>query len=148
MSNTKNTKIVAGFPGVGKTFFAANSSLDVADSDNSLFSKSEDFPENYIEHIKSLMGKKDVIMVSTHKEVRQALVDHGLPFILVYPTRDQKEAYLSRFRERGCSEQFIELLGNNFYRWTNELTWQRGCTHVLLQEGEYLSDREYWIKNV
>lgn len=80
------TKIIAGFPGVGKsTLF--NNGLNCTDSDSSKFPK-DAFPRNYIEHIKSLLEKKehDYIFVSTHETVRHALLAARLNFMLVYPS--------------------------------------------------------------
>ena len=49
--------------------------------------RNPEFPKNYIEHIKENIGKVDYIFVSTHEEVRKALTDAGIEFILVYQPR-------------------------------------------------------------
>jgi len=86
------TLVVSGFPGVGKThYFLTESSHTIVDSDSSSYSwlrpgvRNPGFPRNYIDQIKSLLGKCDVILVSSHKDVRDALVDQGILFTLVYP---------------------------------------------------------------
>jgi hypothetical protein len=71
----KKTIIVSAFPGTGKTYCWVNTDLDVIDSDFSTFAKS-DFPNNYIKHIKSKIGTKDIILVSSHSIVREALVKY------------------------------------------------------------------------
>ena len=133
------TKLYAAFPGCGKSHYYRNSELDVLDSDSSTFDKSK-FPENYIEHIKNNMGKVDVIMISSHKEVRDALVDNELPFTLVYPDKDLKGDYVARYKERGSPEKFVELISKNWYNWIGELKDQEGCEKIVLKQGEYLSD--------
>lgn len=66
----KQTLVISAFPGCGKShFFRENKDKEVLDSDSSKFDKTH-FPQNYIEHIKSNLGKVDIIMVSSHKEVR------------------------------------------------------------------------------
>ena len=103
------TVLCAAFPGTDKSHYFRNSELDVLDSDSSTFDKSE-FPANYIEHIKNNMGKVDVILISSHEEVRDALVESELPFTLVYPDKDLKGDYIARYKERGSPEKFIELI--------------------------------------
>lgn len=105
-SRDKITKVISGFPGAGKSYFATHcgSNLVVQDSDSSQFSwirpgeRHPDFPQNYIQHIKDLLGTADIIFVSSHKEVRAALVEAGVPFMLVYPKRNAKAEFLARYR--------------------------------------------------
>ena len=74
----KKTTIISAFPLCGKTYFSQNcGDFVVIDSDSSNFSwvkdsngnrtskRNPDFPGNYIEHIKSNIGKVDYILVST-----------------------------------------------------------------------------------
>jgi hypothetical protein len=50
------------------------------DSDSSKFDKAN-FPDNYIEHIKQKISEGYArIFISSHKEVREALVKNGLEF--------------------------------------------------------------------
>lgn len=56
-----------------------------------------DFPVNYINYIKDMVGKVDVIFVSTHYNVRQALGDNNISYILVYPAVDTKDEMLQRY---------------------------------------------------
>jgi hypothetical protein len=91
----------------------------VSDSDSSLFSKlsngekNPDFPNNYIQHIKSLINEKDFIFVSSHKEVREALKANNIPFILIYPNKDLLSEYLIRYTERGNENSFIDFIRKN-----------------------------------
>ncbi len=135
-----NTLIVSAFPGCGKShFFRENKNKIVLDSDSSKFDKS-DFPNNYIEHIKSNIGKADIILVSSHKEVRDALVENNIKFTLVYPDKSIKDEYIQRYIDRGNSEKFVELLTKNWLTWIDELDNQIGCKKIKLNKGEYLSD--------
>lgn len=135
-----NTMVISAFPGCGKShYFRNNSDKIVLDSDSSTFDKS-DFPRNYIQHIKSNLGMADIIMVSSHKEVRDALVENEIEFTLVYPESDIKEDYIQRYIDRGSPESFIKLLNNNWENWISELEEQTGCDKVKLKKGQYLSD--------
>jgi len=140
------TLIVSAFPGTGKTWFYMNNTepLKVRDSDSSKFPKA-DFPANYIAYIKETMALEgeqavDIILVSSHKVVRDALVAEGLPFLLVYPTGGLKDEYISRFVERGSSAFFIELLTLNWDAWIKELDEQKNCSKYILASGEYIKD--------
>lgn len=135
------TKIISAFPGVGKTFLFNNTEKKILDSDSSKFDKSK-FPQNYIEHIKRNIGKVDVILVSSHKEVREALVENNIYFTLVYPKKDLKKEYIKRYKERGNLGGFVELLSDNWDDWIEELQNQKGCDQYELLSGEYLSNYE------
>ena len=116
------------------------------DSDASRFSwtspgvRNPDFPQNYIQHIRENIGKVDIILVSTHAAIRNAFVASELRFTLVYPTPDQKDDYLIRFRERGSTPEFVEMMSQSWTPFLTELIYQGGCYHHILQKGEYLAD--------
>lgn len=135
-----NTLVVSAFPGCGKShLFRNKGEKKILDSDSSTFDKSQ-FPDNYITHIKSNLGNVDIILVSSHKVVRDALEKEGIDFTLVYPNREIKDEYIQRYVDRGNDEKFVELLKSNWNNWMDELESQTGCNKVELKEGEYLSD--------
>lgn len=149
MEKLKKAKIISGFPGVGKsTLLKSTSEKVVLDSDSSNFSwanqlkgeRDPNWPNNYIDHIKNETDKADVILVSSHDVVRNALVANGIDFALVYPSLEMKEEYIQRYKDRGSNEKFILLLEANYETWIKELMSQKGCNHVVLQPGQYLSD--------
>ncbi len=140
----KTAIIIAGFPGAGKTYFYENTPKKVLDSDSSKFDKSN-FPNNYIENIKMNIENFDIILVSTHKEVRDALVKNKLPFYLVYPELTSKDEFLKKYKERGNSKEFIKKIDKNWHKWINDLDQQQGCKHCLLLPHLHLSDV---VKNI
>ena len=139
-NNIANTLVVSAFPGCGKShLFRNKGDKKILDSDSSTFDKSQ-FPENYINHIKSNVGNVDIILVSSHKVVRDALENEGIEFTLVYPNREIKDEYIQRYVDRGNDDKFVELLKNNWDIWMDELETQTGCNKFELNKGEYLSD--------
>ena len=115
------------------------------DSDSSNFSwikdengnntkdRNPDFPNNYIEHIKENIGKYKYIFVSSHKEVRDALLDNCLFFYLVYPDDRRKEEFIQRYKDRGNDESFIQLVDKNWDNWLSEIYWiETGCEKVCM----------------
>lgn len=136
----KDTKLISAFPGCGKSHLFRNAGDKVIlDSDSSTFDKSE-FPKNYITHIKENMGKVDVILISSHDVVRDALLVNGLKFTLVYPDISIKDEYIQRYIDRGNNDAFVKLLEENWESWIGDMENQKGCNHIKLKSGEYLSD--------
>lgn len=134
------THIIAGFPGVGKSWLKDKLGEEVSDSDSSKFPKDE-FPQNYIDHIKSLQGKKKIILVSTHKDVLNKLEEEGISYILAYPKRELKEEYLERYKERGSPPQFIELLDKKWDSFIDDLEQANPTKRIILNKGEFLKDK-------
>lgn len=131
------TKVMSGFPGVGKSHLFREQSisdLSILDSDSSNFSwvlledgtptkeRHPEFPDNYVEHINSYLGKCDILCVSSHKVVRDALKDKlGNKFVVAYPDKSLKEDYLLRYKKRGSSDQFIDMIANNWNAFIDEI---------------------------
>jgi hypothetical protein len=135
------TKVYSAFPGVGKTTYFNTTSKNVLDSDSSKFDK-KNFPSNYIDHIKKNIENESVdkILISSHKDVRDALVKEGINFVLVYPDSSIKDEYIQRYKDRGNNDSFVKLLENNWDNWMEEMDNQKGCYRVKLNAGQYLAD--------
>lgn len=153
----KRTLIIAAFPGCGKSQCKKDHPNHlILDSDSSLFSwvwvegeqnveRNPNFPNNYIEHIKENIGKVDVIFVSSHDVVRDALRENGIKYYLVYPNINLKDEYLERYKNRGSSLGFINLLNSKWDEWISELVHQKEedkpyQTLIELSEGQYIND--------
>lgn len=107
--------------------------FSILDSDSSNFSwvkdkdgnntttRNPNFPQNYIEHIKSNIGKVDIIFVSSHEIVRQALYENDIKTVIVYPSKDMKEDFIKRYKDRGNNESFIKFISTNWDRFINEI---------------------------
>ncbi len=145
--NKSKPLLVAGFPGTGKSHYCYNGDYShyippkfATDSDSSKFDKTN-FPNNYIKHIKEKISEGySRIFISSHKEVRDALVKNGLEFTLVYPKKELKEEYLKRYKERGSPDSFINLISNNWDLWVDELQKQKGCKHIELESGQFMGN--------
>ncbi|QXN70428.1 putative AAA family ATPase [Bacillus phage vB_BspM_AgentSmith] len=123
--------VISAFPGLGKTYATqklVEEGFNVSDSDSSHFNK-EHFPGNYVEHIKSkIQDYRDMntssakfIFVSTHKEVRDALIENGIKFVIFYPDVGSKDDIFKRYEERGSNEAFIKHLETNYDSWIEEI---------------------------
>lgn len=135
-------RIVSAFPGCGKSYLSKKHP-HISDSDSSHFDKRY-FPGNYLDHIQAIYDRGACSFVSSHALVREGLVKHGLPFVLVYPALYCKEEYLERYRLRGSPQAFIDLLDKNWETWISECEAQAECIHIRLTKGQYLSDVIKW----
>lgn len=147
----KKTIIVSGFPGVGKSFMFNNESdLTILDSDSSKFSwikdsegnntkeRNPEFPKNYIQHIKENIGKVDIIMVSSHDVVRNALKENNIDYLLFYPNRELKEEYIQRYISRGNDDSFIKMIDSNWNNFITDIEREDFPILVKLESGEYI----------
>ncbi|MDT0160378.1 hypothetical protein [Bacillus sp. AG4(2022)] len=142
----KDTLVISGFPGVGKShLYQTNEKLAVLDSDSSRFSwinlvRNPQFPDNYMRHIKNNLGFVDNILISSHDVVRKALKENNLNYVLVYPSIDLKEEYIERYKSRGSSKDFIEHIENNWEKYILEIEKETFPKLLRLESGQYLKD--------
>lgn len=135
------TKIISGFPGVGKSHLGKrlDNEVKVLDLESSDF-KGENRWEDYKNEIKNQVGKVDVLFVSSNTETRKILSELGLNFYLVYPDKSLKDEYMRRYRERGSSEEFIDMMDKNFDLFIDSIENEEvRCAKIKLTgEDEYL----------
>lgn len=155
-----NTKIISAFPACGKTYafkklnekgykvinqdinqFIWCHDYNPANSDKIETYRNPEFPENYIKYIKENIGKVDYIFVSSYKEIRDALIDNGIHFTLVYPDRKMKAEWVGRCFLRGNGEEFCQLIADNWDKWIDELDKVENCVRYILGK-EYPIDWE------
>lgn len=145
----KKTIVISAFPASGKTYacdLLTKEGYKVLDSDSSKFSwlpykdpqvylrkngdvdivkgytpRNPEFPQNYINHIKENIGKVDYIFVSSHKEVRDALIENNIPFKLVYPYRPLKAEWIGRCYLRDGNTDLCDKLVKNWDKWIDEI---------------------------
>jgi hypothetical protein len=152
MSNERGemqTKVICGFPGVGKTYYRKHSSRNVLDSDSSTFSwlqpgvRNPEFPANYMDHIQEALDYAPddncIVLVSSHAVVREALHKARIPFTLVYPDINSKEEYLKRYADRGSDDSFVKLLDTNWNEWIKQMQEEKDCEHIVMLPGEHLT---------
>jgi hypothetical protein len=144
-ARTQRRSVIAAFPATGKTYIAGRDHR-FADSDSSGFSwespgvRNPEWPANYMAHIKGLIADGRHVLCSTHQEVRDALVDAGLPFTLVYPAEDQRDEYIRRMTARGSAPRLIDFVAGRWDELIAGCRAQDRCDHVVLTEGRYLLD--------
>lgn len=136
--------IISGFPGSGKSYFTKNMIKKfpnlkdkVIDLDSSkyhknfpgdyaaaIYNKAKDLCVNnssypYADSSFGLKGLSGIILISTHKEVLEALNKKSLQYVTVVPI--EKGVTLTRLEERGDSQEFIDMINRNFDDYTSDL---------------------------
>ena len=134
-SNFTSKLIIAGFPGVGKSTAAKNRPeifVDMESSDYHWVYKdgtkcvNPEWPNNYITAIIEQADKPYdsnhrylYVCTSTHKEVLDEFRARGLYYTAIVPKT--KSLYLQRYRDRGSSQEFIDLLDKKFEEFIEDI---------------------------
>lgn len=145
----KEPLIICGFPGVGKT--ACEKYARVLDAESSAFShiidheqmtcrKNDEFPTNYIDMVESEMksDRWDIILLSSHKLVRDELKRRGIRFIAVCPRFACQDEYMARYLRRGSSYDFIRNIYVNWDEYINDMLEEDVA--ICIDKGQYLKD--------
>ncbi len=158
--NKKKPLIISGFGGVGKTTLAEKYK-NVIDLESSKYQfivpemtrencekmkasldrqKNSEWPENYIKAIHEASEKYDVICIRYNGAKEPNFLDtYGIDYIVAYPTkRAFNNHYIKRFRERGNTEEFIEVIKRYFticYEKSKNLS-----NKIVLRDNETLED--------
>lgn len=150
-------KIISAFPGIGKTtlvqinknyidlessdykWIDIDKTLPIEERKGTAKTINPDFPENYIKKIIELTDMGFNVLISSHKEVREALQARGIKYTIVLPSLDMKEEMINRYLSRGNQESFVNLLKTNYEKFVEDLSMDSN-EKVVLKSGQYLSD--------
>ncbi len=144
-----NTKIIAAFPGTGKSHFVSNSRKSAIDLDSNSYTsgytaggaaRNQDFPDNYISAIERTRGKSSLLFIAVHPLVIERLLSKKVQLTLVYPEASLKHEYMQRFRERGDSQDFIELMDKTWNELLARLAQYKDIELIVLRQGQFISD--------
>lgn len=101
----------------------------------------DNFPFNYIEDIKYYKNKTNFLFISTNPVVLKELYKQSIDVILVYPNIKLKSEYMLRYKNRGSSTDFIQMLDKNWENWINELEDIKFINKIILNKNEYLENK-------
>lgn len=157
----KKTLVIAGFPGVGKSYateYLKEKGVKVSDSDSSKFSwievvskkpaytekvRNPNFVNDYVNHIESLIKEGyDYIFTSTHEEVIKEMLKRKIEFIIVFPTLRSYGDYREIYEKRGDS--FKDFILNNWFDFITALEGygeeDSGTKVIELERGNTMMD--------
>lgn len=160
----KRTVVVSAFPCCGKTYAFKHyqNKYKILDSDSSQFSwiweteweddyekgcvpvkvkkRNPDFPKNYVEYIKEKIGEVDIIFVSSHLQVRQALEEADLRYCTVYPKENMLNEWVGRMYRRGDNKNFIQFQIEHWEKFMRNIIFEPyGFGLWRLGNNEYLN---------
>ena len=144
--NEQGVRVVAAFPTLGKSYAKVHAPLFLVDLDSAHISR-ENFPEEYITHIKRAlqMNPMATVLVSTDLVVLQALTREGIAFALFRPenTPQMKEEVLKRMRYRQSPRELVNLVDRKWEEFSDDMTTAMTGHPERVQEltvGQYLTD--------
>ncbi|KKN78310.1 hypothetical protein LCGC14_0351690 [marine sediment metagenome] len=129
--------VVSAFCGTGKTHLC-NASDRFVEFECWRYNQDK-FPKNCITDIQQALGNADIIFISTNPTVVVSVIKIGIIVILVYPDLKLKDEYIDRYEKRGSSKDFISLLSESWESWLMEIGEIKGCQHIVLKQGQYIS---------
>lgn len=107
------------------------------------------FAKDYVEHIQSLIGIDETILVSAHPVVLKELIDAKVGFVLVYPDRSLKDEYMERYKQAGEDEEFLGIMNDNWNRFIDDMEHAENVvTYRLAGPNLYLEDTKMWVNLV
>lgn len=99
----------------------------------------QNYPNNFIKHIKSLMGKMDFIVIHDSLKTRKVLTDNGIPFITIIPNPRLKTEWMSRVLSSGYTHEYAHYISLSWTALVGNIEHEpHGLEIVQLQSCENL----------
>ncbi|KAH8587686.1 hypothetical protein B0O99DRAFT_694241 [Bisporella sp. PMI_857] len=146
---TQQAKIIVGFPGIGKSTIVKDIATNPEKYKWLGIAQILDEP-NYakgreVEFLTALLNLVQepghVLLLPAHSWIGEFLVEQKLSFTSVFPTRDAKEEYRTRYVNRGSPMALIEKVYSLWDIFIDSMKFtQQYCNHVILEKEQYLAD--------
>ncbi len=128
--------IICGFAGIGKSYLALNQAGFV-DLESTPFEKDWAL---YVQVALHMQKNGYKVMLSCHKDLRKELKKRNAEYIVVIPKKEHKQAYIQRYKNRGNTQEFVELFEKNFEIFINEIKRDEANILEIEQKQHYLWD--------
>ena len=138
--NLSKTMIISAFCGTGKTHLCKILREQAIEIECWTYQGRKDiFPDNIIKDIKAKVGKVKYIFISSNPVVIDRLVKEGINIYIYYPEQGLKDEYINRYKNRGSSDDFVDMLDRNWDDWLKEIH-ERYPNGTVIKSEEYLSE--------
>lgn len=127
--------IICGFAGIGKSTLARRCP-GVIDLESTPFNKNWDMYINVALHMQK---QGYLVLVSCHEELRKELAKREVDYVVAVPVSEEREEYVRRYKYRGNTEGFINLLYSNFNDWISDI-WSTEDSKKIWTIEKYLED--------
>lgn len=149
-----HTVVVAGFPGVGKSFLAKNCKESVCDLNITDFCglpikeiiQDKNNIIDYINFFKEQLGKVEYIFISALPQVLKELTKNNIDYTIVYPRKKTSKSYLEVNRINNYSDIDIAYIKDSYDKWLDYIKDYKNKKVSLFSEQVYLSDVIFDIK--
>lgn len=130
--------IIAAFCGTGKS--TLSKSMDNLIEVECWEYRKGNFPDNYIQEVLSKSKEYKYVCISTDPVSLVPIIKRGCNVVLVYPDLSLFDEYMKRYVDRVSPYDFIGVMYKHWHEWIKQLHSIKGCEHIVLTEGQYLSD--------
>lgn len=135
--------IVGGFPGCGRRYLKDNcrDGIIVENVKVSDF-ESDEFPDNYVDHVLSIVDKTDIVLISSHPAICEELNTRGVDFNLFYPERSRRNEFVENFVLAHKPAKQIQEIDNKWTEWI-DLIEERTLEHCFkhsLSKGQFIGN--------
>ena len=100
----------------------------------------DEWPDNYVKAVINQYNENRYVIIPPVMSVLSALRDEEIPYILCYPERSAKNEYERRYKERGNSEDFLDIFIGHWDRFLDQMKSDPGKHHIIMKSNEYLTD--------
>jgi hypothetical protein len=135
--------IVSVFPGCGREYLKKNcrEGVTVENVRISSFDENE-FPENYVDYVLSVVDKNDIVLISSHPAVCEELNKREVDFNLFYPERSRRNEIIENFVISRKPMKYIQEVDNKWTEWI-DLIEERTLEHCFkhsLSKGQFIGN--------
>ena len=135
--------IVSVFPGCGREYLKNNCREGVTVENVRISSFDEnDFPENYVDYVLSVVDKNDIVLISSHPAVCEELNKREVDFNLFYPERSRRNEIIENFVISRKPMKYIQEVDNKWTEWI-DLIEERTLEHCFkhsLSKGQFIGN--------
>lgn len=138
--------IIAAFPGTGKTTLEEQYPNQLQDTPTEDLVEKHGgqhtpmYHDEFADRVDNVVKHGRIALMLPIMDVMDRLIARGHDIITIIPLQECKDEYMTRYRERGSDEAFLEKIDRNWDSWLHLVERGEYDPLIRLKPGEYLSD--------